>query len=55
MYALVVSRELGRISIVFYIGSIKRLFCILVLKVGQCAVVEARLKERSRAADAVMM
>ena len=51
VYALLVSRELGRISIVFYIGSIKRLCSILVLKVVKCVW----LKERSRAADAVMM
>ena len=36
------SRELGRVSITFYIGSIKRLFCILVLKVIQCAAVEGK-------------
>ena len=42
VYALVVSRELGRVSITFYIGSIKRLFSILVLKVVKCAVVEGK-------------
>ena len=40
VYALLVSRELGRISIAFYIGSIKCLFSILVLKVIQCTVIE---------------
>ena len=42
VYALVVSRELGRIFIAFYIGSIERLFSILVLKVIKCAVVEGK-------------
>ena len=42
MYALVVFRELGRVSIMFYIGSIKRLSSILVLKVVQCAVAEGK-------------
>ena len=42
VYALVASRELGRVSIAFYIGSIKRLFSILVLKVVQCAVVKGK-------------
>lgn len=42
VYALVVFRELGCVSIAFYIGSIKRLFSILVLKVIQCGVIEGK-------------
>ena len=42
VYALVVSRELGCVYIAFYIGSIKHLSSILVLKVVKSAVVEGK-------------